>query len=64
MERQLYSISEAALVLGGVSRSLMYRLFERGQLRPVKVGGRTFVHVNDLREFVVRLQGEEEAQVA
>jgi excisionase family DNA binding protein len=36
----------------GISRSLLYRLIERGQLRPVKLGARTLIPVSEIARLL------------
>lgn len=38
----------------GISQASLYRLFDRGELPVVHVGGRRLVDPNDLREYVAR----------
>jgi excisionase family DNA binding protein len=50
---QLLTIAEAADALRLSVRSV-YRLLSSGELRPVRIGGRTFVTADELRVLVVR----------
>jgi excisionase family DNA binding protein len=42
---------EAADVVGQISRSTVKRLVAAGELRAVKIGGRSLIHVDDLASF-------------
>lgn len=53
--RELWPVNEAAHRLG-VNRTTLYRLRAAGQLRFVKVGGRTFVTDAELRRFVANVE--------
>ncbi len=54
----LYSVPDAMRLLGGLGRTSFYALVKSGQLRLVKVGGRSFVTATELRRFVQRLEAE------
>jgi excisionase family DNA binding protein len=56
--RLAYSILEAK-ALSGLSRSLIYRLIERGELQTVKCGGRRLVPVGELRRLCGAEDGDE-----
>lgn len=47
----LLSITEAGEVIG-IGRTLIYGLFREGGLKPIKIGRRTFIHRDDLNEFI------------
>lgn len=57
-EPLLVSVEEAAQLLGGISRVTVFALFNEGELRKVKVKGRTMVAFEDLRAYVARQLGE------
>jgi len=40
---ELLKISDAQQILGGISRPMIYRLVDRGQLTRVKLGSRAFI---------------------
>lgn len=42
---------EAAAVLLGVGRTMMYELIQRGAIPVVRIGRRTLVHRTDLEQF-------------
>jgi excisionase family DNA binding protein len=51
----LNSIQQVMLRAGGISRSKVYQLIAAGQLKPVKIGRRTFVPETSLQAFFNRL---------
>lgn len=51
VERLTYSVSEAAEAIG-ISRSKLYTLLARGELRSVRVGRRTLIPVQAVHEFL------------
>jgi excisionase family DNA binding protein len=50
--RHLMPVKEARHQLGGISHSTFYALVKEGELSLVKIGSRSFVHVEDLDEFL------------
>jgi len=40
----------------GFGRTTCYKLFSSGVVRPIKVGRRTFVSVNESEDFLARLE--------
>lgn len=48
----IYSVPEARQLLGGIGHTLFYRLVRDGNLRLLKVGGRSFVTAEELERFV------------
>lgn len=50
--RLLVSIHQAAESLGGIGRSTVYRMIERGDLEGVKIGRRTFITTQSLENYV------------
>lgn len=58
MEKLAYSSAEAAQVLG-VSRPTVYQLMKRDDFPAFKVGSRTLISAEGLREWV-RTQAEKE----
>jgi len=51
-EPLLYNADAAARLLGGISTSMVYRLVQTKQLRPVKLGHRTMFTKEELQRFV------------
>lgn len=47
-----YSVEDARRQLGGISRSKFYKMVEAGELRAVKIGGRTVVADVELRRVL------------
>jgi excisionase family DNA binding protein len=39
----------------GIGRSLLYELFKSGEIRTIKIGGRTLVPESELRRYVAEL---------
>lgn len=48
----LFSIQQTRERLGGISRSTLYNLLSRGELRLVKIGRRSFITSESLQDFV------------
>lgn len=53
-ERRLISVAEARAWLGGISPTTFYALVNKGELSLVKIGRRSFVHAEDLDDFLRR----------
>ena len=51
-EPLLLTLEEASQKLGGLSRTKLFELMREGHLRPVKIGRRTFLTLEVLRQFV------------
>ena len=51
-EPLLLTLEEASQRLGGLSRTKLFELMREGQLKPVKIGRRTFLTLDVLRRFV------------
>ena len=51
-EPLLLTLEEASQKLGGLSRTKLFELMREGHLRPVKIGRRTFLTLDVLRQFV------------
>ena len=54
-DRMLYSIPEARQQLGGMGNSTFYAKIATGQIRPTKIGRRTYVSAAELERFVASL---------
>jgi excisionase family DNA binding protein len=52
--RRLLPITEARHQLGGISPTTFYALVKEGELSLVKIGRRSFVHTEDLDDFLRR----------
>jgi len=57
-EPLLYNADAAARILGGISTSMVYRLVQTKELRPVKLGTRTLFTREELQRFVRMKQRE------
>jgi excisionase family DNA binding protein len=51
LERAAYTIAEACAV-AGIRRTTLYKEIHSGELRAVKIGGRTVILVDDLRRWL------------
>lgn len=60
IERMAYSADETAAALG-VSKPTVYALIRSQGFPAFKIGGRTLISVEGLREWVARQTGVEEA---
>ncbi len=60
MARLLHPIPEAADVLGGMSRSILYEKIASGEIAAVKVGRRTYIAHGELERYVRVLTGSGE----
>jgi excisionase family DNA binding protein len=49
---RLYSVSEAAKVLGGISKWTVHAWLSQGKLQRTKVGGRTMIRESELEKVV------------
>jgi excisionase family DNA binding protein len=56
LQKAAYSLIEAAKVLS-ISRSSVYELVKRGELKPVKFGAKPLFLAPDLTRFLNRLRG-------
>jgi excisionase family DNA binding protein len=51
-EPLLYDADAAAKILGGISKAMVYRYVQHGELNPVKLGSRTLFTMEELQRFV------------
>ena len=58
---ELFKISDAQAMLGGVSRPMIYRLVAQGQLTRIKLGSRAFITRASLHEYLRSLGVEIES---
>ncbi len=49
---RLYSVSEAAKVLGGVSKWTVHAWLSQGRMQRTKVGGRTMIRESELQKVI------------
>jgi excisionase family DNA binding protein len=49
---KLYSVSEAARVLGGLSKLTIHAWLSQGKLQRTKVGGRTMIRESELQKVI------------
>lgn len=54
-ERLLYPYDKAMAALGGIGRTTLYELFDRGELTRVNIGRRGFVTAKSIAAYVDRL---------
>jgi excisionase family DNA binding protein len=55
----IYSINEARLLLGRISRSSIYRLLNEGKLTSVRIGYRRFIRAQAIAEFIEKYSTSE-----
>jgi len=48
----LYSVEEAARLLGGISKWTVHAWLSQGKLRRTKVGGRTMIRESELQKVI------------
>jgi excisionase family DNA binding protein len=53
-ERRLITVAEAREWLGGISPSTFYALVKNGELSLIKIGRRSFIHAEELDNFLRR----------
>ena len=51
MEKQAYSVAEAATILG-ISKTTLYELIKAGQIHTLSIGAKTLVPAQALEDFV------------
>lgn len=49
---ELFKIGDAQNLLGGISRPMIYRLIDRGDLKRVKLGSRAFITRSSLNDYL------------
>ena len=54
----LYSADDAARMLGGISKAMVYRYVQNKELFPIKVGSRTMFSLTELQRFVKVLEAK------
>ena len=59
---KLYSVEDAAVFLGGISKWTVHAWLAKGRLRRTKVGSRTMIRESDLQAFVAGCNQEPPAQ--
>lgn len=53
MDQELYSINQAQMLMGGISRGTLYGLLRTGVLRNVPIGRRRFITAEAIKSFIV-----------
>ena len=48
----IYSINEARILLGRISRGSIYRLLNEGKLNSVRIGYRCFIKASEIAQLV------------
>jgi len=51
---KLYSVEDAALFLGGISKWTVHAWLAKGKLQRTKIGSRTMIRESDLQSFIAR----------
>lgn len=52
IEPKLYSIDDACLVLGGISRGTLYKLIGQKKFAPIKMFRRTYIKGDEINAFI------------
>src|SRR3954471_3671098 len=52
MDRELYSIEQARVLLGGIARNTLYDLLRSGALASVPIGRRRFISARAIAAFI------------
>jgi excisionase family DNA binding protein len=55
---KLFSVEEAAALLGGISKWTIHAWLAKGKLRRTKVGSRTMISEQDLQAFIAKCNPE------
>lgn len=55
---KLYSVEDAAVLLGGISKWTVHAWLAKGKLRRTKVGSRTMIAERDLKAFLAKCNPE------
>lgn len=61
MDRELYSINQARMLMGGISRGTLYGLLRSGVLISVPIGRRRFITAEAIKSFIASA-AEKDAQ--
>jgi excisionase family DNA binding protein len=59
---KLYSVEDAAVFLGGISKWTVHAWLAKGKLRRTKVGSRTMIRESDLQAFIAQCNPEAQAE--
>lgn len=62
MSAPLVDIASAQELLGGISRTTLFRLLKEGDLGVVKLGRRTMIPAADIADFIQRATTRSEAE--
>ncbi len=52
MDQELYSINQARMLMGGISRGTLYGLLRSGVLISVPIGRRRFITAEAIKSFI------------
>ena len=61
MDQELYSINQARMLMGGISRGTLYGLLRSGVLISVPIGRRRFITAEAIKSFIASA-AEKDAQ--
>jgi excisionase family DNA binding protein len=50
---RVFNQADARQLLGGISRSTLYRLIQAGHIRPVKIGRRLMIPASEIERLAV-----------
>lgn len=60
---ELHPVPEAQGKLGGIGRTMLYRLIADGELATVHIGRRTFIASDEIEAFIERRRAAESSAV-
>ncbi len=58
IKRLIYTVKQARQQLGDMSKGVFYKEKNAGRLRTFKVGGRTYITDDALREYIERCENQ------
>ena len=58
IKRLIYTVKQARQQLGGMSKGVFYKEKNAGRLRTFKVGGRTYITDDALREYIGQCENQ------
>jgi excisionase family DNA binding protein len=54
----LYNVEDVCRMLGGISKPMVYRWVEQGELHPIKLGRRSMFTLDEIQRFVKEKRNE------
>lgn len=55
----LFDVDETRMALGGIGTTTLYEIFKRGEIKPLRIGRRTFVPGTEIKRFLDKRLGED-----